>query len=95
MVELREELDGFLDAQLVGQGSGLQDRADRLLELLAALLGIEAADAHDAAIGRAQTFENFDGGCLARAVGPEQAEDFAFLDGKAHAPHRFDGCHSS
>ncbi len=61
MVELREELDGLFHPQLVGQGSRLEDGADRLLELFAALFGIEAADAHDAAIGRAQTLEDFDG----------------------------------
>ena len=90
-VELREELDRFLHAQLVRQGSGLQNRADLLLELLAGFLGIESADARDAAIRRAHPFQNFDGGCFARAIRPEQAEHFAFLDGKADAAQRFHG----
>ena len=60
-----------------------------LFEFVAAIFRVEPANARHAAIRRAHPFENFDGGRLARAVRPEQAEDFAFFDGKADAAQRF------
>jgi hypothetical protein len=51
-----------------------------------------AADrmAHDqgvALVGLEQAGQHRDGGGLARAVGPEQAQDLALLDGEIHALH--------
>ncbi len=90
-IELREKLEGFVHAELVRQGSGLQYGADLLLEVIAACLRIEAADAHLAAIRRAQAFQDFHGGRFSRAVRAEQAENFAFLDREADAAHRLHG----
>ena len=46
-VEFREKVDRFLDANFIGQGSGLQNRADLSLELGAALFRVQAADARE------------------------------------------------
>ena len=39
-----------------------------------------------AAVGLTQAFQNFDGRGLSRAVGPQQAKDFAGLDFKGDSP---------
>src|ERR1700677_5217896 len=84
-IEFREQLDRFLHADFIGQGSGLQNGADHFLEAVAALFRIEAADAREAAIRRAHAFQYFHRGGFARAVGAEKAEDFSLFDGKIHA----------
>ena len=53
-------------------------------------MGIETADADAAAIEIAETFEDFDGGGFARAIGAEEAEDFAFVDAEADATDGFE-----
>ena len=83
VVELREKLDGLFHAQLVGQGRGLQDGADLCLNSSPLFPGSRPQTRDDAAVGRAQPFEDFDGAGLAGAVGPEQAENFAFFDSEA------------
>src|SRR5690606_7126967 len=44
--------------------------------------GVEAGDADGAGVGAAQTFDAFDGGGLAGAVGAEDPEDLSFPDGE-------------
>ena len=80
----------FAYAELVGQGSGLQYRADLLLVGVTAGLRIEAADVDDAAVGWAQALENLYGAGLPSAIGPQQAEYFSFFDLKTDAPKRLD-----
>src|SRR5271155_6223088 len=88
---MREKLDGFLYAEFVRKRGRLQDRADLFLEFLAGFFRVQAADARDSAVGNAHPFENFDGARLPRAVWPQQAEDFTFLDREAHAPQSLHG----
>src|SRR5579863_3317289 len=90
-IELREQFDGLLHAQFVRQGSELQHRADPLLKKIAALFGIEPADAHLTAIRCPQPLKDFHAGGLPSPVRPKQAEHFAFLDGKADATDRLHG----
>ena len=91
-IEVGEEVDRFLHAQLVRQGSGLQDRADLFLEFLARLFrdrGRRRAPSRGPACASLPGFRRWTG--LAGAVRAEQAEDFALLHGEAHAPQRFHG----
>ena len=80
----------FANAKLVGQRGGLQDGADLLLKVIAGGLGIEAADANDPAVGRAKSFEDFDGAGFSGAVGAEKAKNLALLDFEADAAQRLD-----
>src|SRR5262249_43993538 len=50
----------------------------------------EATDGGLAGVGVAEAFEDFDGAGFTRSVRAEEAEDFAFLDGKADAADGFD-----
>ena len=52
-------------------------------------LRIEPANAYAAAVGSAQPFQDFDRARLAGAVRSQQAEDFAFVDGKTHPAQGF------
>src|SRR5262249_35964545 len=90
LVKAGEEADGFADAQLVRQGSGLQGGANLVFQGDGIFLGIEAADGDRAAVGDAEAFHYLHGAGFAGAVGAEQTEDFAFLDGKADAANGFD-----
>ena len=56
-------------------------------DCLRQLLRIEAAHADVAAVWIAQTFEDFDGGGLAGAIGAEQAKYFPFVHTEADAAH--------
>jgi hypothetical protein len=58
-----------------------------VLEFAGADLRVEAANAHSAAVGIAQAFEDFDGSGFAGAIGAEQAKDFAFVNAEADAAH--------
>src|SRR5208282_1182465 len=89
-IEVRKQVDRFLHANLVGKGSRLQHRADRLFELLAAPLRIKPAHSRAATIRRPHSFQNFDRGRLAGAVRTKQAENLALFDGKAHSAQRLD-----
>src|SRR6266853_4693374 len=83
-VEASEQVEGFAHAHLVGQGGGLQGRADDVFELRAAALRIKPAHSRAAAIGRAQPFKDFDRAGLPGAVGSQQTKDFALAHRKAH-----------
>jgi len=61
-----------------------------MLQFAGVDLRIEAANADGPAIGIAQAFEDFDGGGLSRAVGAEQAKDFALVDAEANVAHGLD-----
>src|SRR5207302_5664486 len=54
-----------------------QADADAVLQILFLPIGIKVKDGNVTGGTRAQSFENFDGGCFARAVRPEQSENFA------------------
>ena len=82
--------DGFADAELIGQGGGLQDGSDFLFEGVARSLRVEAADADDATIGGAKAFQDFDGAGLPGAVGAQEAKNFALLDFEADAAEGLD-----
>src|ERR1700730_17353649 len=88
-IKFRKKLDRFLDPQLVRQGSGLQDRADFLLKLLAGLLRVETANPRETPVLRPHPLEDLDRRGLSGAVWPQQAEDFAFFDRKADPAQRF------
>src|SRR5438874_148364 len=55
----------------------LQTDADAVLQFLFLPIGIKVKDGDVTAGTRAQPFENFDRGCFARPVRPEQSENFA------------------
>src|ERR1700690_4355900 len=88
---MRKQVERFLDAKFFGQGSGLQHRADALLEFFAALLRVETAHSRHAAIGCAHSLEDFDCCRLPRAVRPEQAKDFPLFHAEADAPQCLHG----
>jgi len=71
-IKTSEQIQGFAHAHLVGQGGGLQGRADYVFELRAAALRIKAANTHAAAIRRTQPFENFDRAGLPAPFGPSR-----------------------
>jgi hypothetical protein len=72
-----------VDAQLIGQGSGLQNGANLFLERVAAFFRIEAANPRDTAVGSPQSLQDFNRGSFPGSIGPEQAKYFAFLYRKA------------
>jgi hypothetical protein len=49
----------------------------------------KAANAYAAAVGRSKALQNLDRAGLARAVGPEEAENLAFIDGEAYPAQGF------
>src|SRR5436190_4910149 len=80
--EVRERLahaDVVVDARL------LQDDAHPLAQLARPAARIEAQDGDLPGAARAIALEDLDGRRLARAVGPEQAEDLAALDAEVDA----------
>jgi len=87
-VEGGEELDGLFHFELVLEAGGLQADTDAVFELAGLDLGIAPEDGDASAGSWTQSFENFDGGGLAGAVGSEEAEDFAGADFEVDA---FDG----
>src|SRR6202166_457056 len=88
-IKTAKQVEGFVNAHLVRQGSSLQRRADDVLELSSTRLRIEPANAHAAAVWSAQPFENLDRARLPSAVRAQQAENFSLIDGKAHPAQRF------
>ena len=90
-VEAAEERERFADGELFGEPRLLQRDADALADFVV-LLAPAAAEHFDFAGGGVeQAFEDFDRGGLAGAVGPEQAEAFALLDGQIEPAHGVDG----
>src|SRR3984893_8926856 len=91
-IKFRKKLDRFLDPQLVRQASGLQDRADFLLKLLAGLLRVEAANPGESRVLGPHSLEDLDGRRFSRAVWPQQAQYLAFFDRRADSAQR---CHGT
>src|SRR5262249_872048 len=87
LVKTGEEPNGFGNANLVWQGSGLQRRADFMLEFFAVSPRIESTNGDPAAVGRAQAFQDFDGAGFTGAIRAEQAEHLAFGDFETDAAH--------
>ena len=83
-----KEAHRLADADAVGQVGILQADADAVLERGSLPGRVEPEHAGLAARARADAFEDFDGGRLARAVGSEQAENLAFGDGEVDPLHR-------
>jgi hypothetical protein len=68
----------------------LQANPDAILELLALPVWVEAEDGNLTSGARTQAFENLDRGCLAGAIGTEQAENLAWLDLEVNSLHGMD-----
>src|SRR6267378_5680700 len=88
-IEAGEKAQSFHNANLVGEGSGLQRGANFMFESCRFALRIETANGDAASIQVAEAFQNLDRGGLSSAVGSEQAEDFAFFHVEADATHGF------
>ena len=86
-VERREQLERLADRHAIGQLALLELDAHDLPQAIAIVLGIEPQDADRAAIGLAQAGDRLDRGGLAGAIGAEDAEDLALLDGERHGIH--------
>jgi hypothetical protein len=84
-VELREDDEVFLDAQLEIAGHRLRDDANRVAHAVRRLDDVEAVDEGRARRRHQQRDEHADQRRLAGAVGPEQTEDLALLDVKGDA----------
>jgi hypothetical protein len=74
--------DGGVEGQVLGH------HADDLLDLGSVLDHVVAGDGHRPLGGREEAGEHRDEGGLPRPVGPQQAEDLAFLDGEADPIYR-------
>ena len=74
-----------------GQHTGLELNAHGRVELVPVGLGIETHHAHRPGIGGTQADGALDGGRLAGAVGSQDAEDLACLNGEADVVHRHGG----
>jgi hypothetical protein len=68
-----------------------EDRADVIGELLPLLPRDVTEHLGVAACGMQDACEHFDGGGFARAVGTDEAEQFACVHLKGKPAHRFDG----
>jgi len=90
LVKAGEEFQGFHDAHLVRKRGGLKGGADFVFERVGLLAGIVAADDRSAAIGVAQTFEDFDSAGFTGTIGAEEAEDFSLVDVETDAADGFD-----
>ena len=90
LVEAAEQIQRFADREFFGQLGLLQRDADALLDGLVVAAPLHAQDFDFAAGGREQPFEDLDRGGLAGAVGAEQAEAFALLDGQIEPAHGVD-----
>ena len=73
----REQRDGFVDAQPVGQGGVLQLAAEHGAQSLGVAHRITAEHAQHAGVGPAQSLDAFDGGGLAGTVRADQADHLA------------------
>ena len=82
-IQLGEDQQVLLDAQLEVAGHRLRNHADRAPDVVGLLHDVEAVDERRARGGRQQRHQHADQRRLAGAVGAEQAEDLAFLDREA------------
>ena len=87
-VERREQVEGLADGHPVGELALLELDADERPQSVAVPARVEAEDPDGAGVGRPETGDRLDGGCLAGAVRSEDAEDLALLDGEGDAVDR-------
>ena len=91
-VETTEQLHRFRDGEFVPELRVLELDAEALAQgpPAVAVVPVHAQHLHRSRIGEGEAFEDFDGGGLAGAVGAEEAEAFADLDGQIEPRHRDD-----
>ena len=83
-VEGREQVERLADAQPVGQLGLLELRAEELAQRGGVRRGVVPEDADGPAVALPEPLDALDGGGLAGAVGAEDPEDLALLDGERH-----------
>jgi hypothetical protein len=82
----RKQIEAVAHGQVPPQLRALaEDHADARHVPLAVREGIAAVDLHAPAVGPQDAREDLDGGRLARAVRPDEAEQFAALQLEGHA----------
>lgn len=86
-VERGVQFEGLADGELGLEFTPLELDAENPGDPLVVGDRVEAGDADPAGVGDAQALDAFDGGRLAGAVGAEDAEDLALLDGEGEAVH--------
>src|SRR5205823_6306989 len=79
------------DRQLVRQVGFLERDAEPLAQRITIRLPVAAQKLDLARSRRQQSFENFDGGCFARAIRPQQPKAFSRAHLKIQAVHGPDG----
>ena len=79
MIIAAEEVDGFLDADIIVDAGGLELHPDEFLDTPRLFDGIDTADFDAAAVRLAQPLNHFHRGGLARAVRPQDAEYLPLL----------------
>src|SRR5690606_35402547 len=80
VVEVGEEFDQLAGREVGKECGGLELDADDLADVVGLGDGVEAVELDGAAVWFAQALDHFEGGGFASAVGPEDAEDLAFVD---------------
>ena len=86
-VQGREQVQRLTDPHPVGQRGVLQLGTDASAQPVPVHGGVEAEDPNGAAVGAAKALEDLDGGRLAGAVGAEESEQLAPMDGERDAAH--------
>ena len=76
-VEATKVLDVLDSGQAWVQAEGVRKNADAPADLLGLRDGVQPVDGHGSTVGAYESVEHADGRGLARAVGPEEAGDFA------------------
>src|SRR5688572_9589933 len=89
-VNLGEERDVLVDAQVAVEREALREIADRSGDIAVLLHRILAEHADGAFINMQQSADRANRGRLAGAIGTDQPEHFAHLDAVAHPAERFD-----
>ncbi len=91
LIKAAEQDDRLAHQQLLGELGFLKGDADAFLDgrVLPPPVHTEDLDGAGGRVG--QPFDDLDGGGLAGAVGSEEAEALADLDGQIEAAHRLDG----
>ena len=89
-VDLREERDVLVDAQVAVQREALREVADRAGDVAMLLHRILAEHADRARVDMQQPADRADRRRLAGAVGTNQPEHLAFVDTKRHPAQRLD-----
>ena len=87
-VDRGEERDVLVHRQVAVEGEPLREVADLPREGVALPMGIEPAGPYRPRGGSEQAQDHAEGGGLARAVGPDEAEHLAAEHVEAHVAHR-------